>query len=158
MNFITLTTLNNQTLLITPREAGQILRFGGVDTVSIAETEIRVFGSGTVELSSGWWDNVAVVDGSYAGPYFDGNGPSSELSRYRWESVPNESPSVFETRTVTGTASKLQALQRAAWVGGQGHSGARFSGTPTYVTNSPINGGRIGFAATFTEVGSWVYG
>lgn len=44
------------------------------------------------------------------------------------------------------------------WIGGQGHSGCRFLGTPTYVTNSPIEGGRIGFAATFVEVGSWVYG
>ena len=44
------------------------------------------------------------------------------------------------------------------WIGGQGHSGCRFSGTPSYVTNSPIEGGRVGFAATFKEVGSWIYG
>lgn len=44
------------------------------------------------------------------------------------------------------------------WIGGQGHSGCRFSGTPSYVTNSPVEGGRVGFAASFVEVGSWVYG
>lgn len=41
------------------------------------------------------------------------------------------------------------------WIGGQGHSGCRFSGTPSYVTNSGVEGGRIGFAASFIEVGSW---
>lgn len=43
------------------------------------------------------------------------------------------------------------------WVGGQGNSGVRFSGAPTFVNNSPIGGGRIGLAATFREVGSWIY-
>lgn len=44
------------------------------------------------------------------------------------------------------------------WIGGQGHSGCRFSGKPTYIANGPVNGGQIGFAATFREVGSWVNG
>lgn len=44
------------------------------------------------------------------------------------------------------------------WIGGQGHSGCRFASTPSYITYSPIEGGRIGFAASFVEVGSWVYG
>lgn len=55
-------------------------------------------------------------------------------------------------------SSKIERFSRGPWIGGQGHSGCRFLGTPTYVTNSPIEGGRIGFAATFVEVGSWVYG
>lgn len=50
------------------------------------------------------------------------------------------------------------APSQGPWIGGQGHSGCRFSGTPTYVSNSPIDGGRIGFAASFIEVGSWIYG
>lgn len=50
------------------------------------------------------------------------------------------------------------APSQGPWIGGQGHSGCRFSGVPTYVINSPIEGGRIGFAASFIEVGSWVYG
>lgn len=44
------------------------------------------------------------------------------------------------------------------WIGGQGHSGCRFIGKPTYINNTGVNGGQVGFAASFREVGSWVYG
>lgn len=44
------------------------------------------------------------------------------------------------------------------WVGGMGHSGVRFVGKPTFVTNTSQYGGRIGFSASFTEVGDWYYG
>lgn len=53
---------------------------------------------------------------------------------------------------------KLDKISAGPWIGGQGHSGCRFLGTPSYVTNSPVEGGRVGFAASFIEVGSWVYG
>lgn len=53
---------------------------------------------------------------------------------------------------------KVAKMIAGPWIGGQGHSGCRFLGTPSYVTNSPVQGGRIGFAASFVEVGSWVYG
>lgn len=64
---------------------------------------------------------------------------------------------LIETPDVSNPA-KVAKLVAGPWLGGQGHSGCRFLGTPTYVTNSPIEGGRIGFAASFVEVGSWVYG
>lgn len=60
--------------------------------------------------------------------------------------------------TETSNPSKVAKLVSGPWVGGQGHSGCRFLGTPTYVTNSPIEGGRVGFAATFVETGSWAFG
>lgn len=44
------------------------------------------------------------------------------------------------------------------WVGGQGHSGCNFLGTPTYVNNTGMDGGQVSFAASFVEVGSWIYG
>lgn len=44
------------------------------------------------------------------------------------------------------------------WVGGMGHSGCRFVGKPTFVSNTGVNGGQVGFAATFKEVGSWLSG
>lgn len=52
------------------------------------------------------------------------------------------------------------APTQGPWIGGQGHSGCRFnpSSPPSYVTNSPIEGGRIGYAASFIEVGSWAFG
>lgn len=42
------------------------------------------------------------------------------------------------------------------WIGGMGHSGVKFVGTPTWVANGPLDGGQIGYAATFKEVGSWL--
>lgn len=65
------------------------------------------------------------------------------------------SDSLFPSGGIPGS---LGSLERGPWIGGQGHSGCRFLGTPTYVTNSPIEGGRIGFAASFVETGSWAYG
>lgn len=37
------------------------------------------------------------------------------------------------------------------WLGGQGHSGARFTGTPMYITNNGVGGGQIEYAASFRE-------
>lgn len=58
------------------------------------------------------------------------------------------------------TPAKREALPifRGPWTPGQGHSGCRFEGAPTYVANGPLNGGQVGFAATFREVGSWMAG
>lgn len=44
------------------------------------------------------------------------------------------------------------------WTGGMGHSGTRFQGKPTYIANSAVNGGQVSYAASFREVGDWVYG
>lgn len=41
------------------------------------------------------------------------------------------------------------------WSGGQGHSGVDFDGPPTYVEYNGVDGGQVGVAATFREVGSW---
>lgn len=49
-------------------------------------------------------------------------------------------------------------IDSGPWEGGMGHSGCRFVGKPTFVTNTGVNGGQIGFSATFQEVGSWIYG
>lgn len=49
-------------------------------------------------------------------------------------------------------------IQDGPWIGGMGHSGCRFEGRPTFVSNTGVNGGQVGFAATFKEIGSYVYG
>lgn len=56
------------------------------------------------------------------------------------------------------SAPQVAIIMQSPWLGGQGHSGCRFLQPPTYITNSAVSGGKIGFAASFTEVGSWVYG
>lgn len=42
------------------------------------------------------------------------------------------------------------------WEGGQGHSGVRFVGTPTYIENNGVGGGQVSYAASFMEVGDWL--
>lgn len=45
------------------------------------------------------------------------------------------------------------------WMGGMGNSGCRFQGKPTLEVNGHFDGKyRVGFAASFVEVGSWVSG
>lgn len=41
------------------------------------------------------------------------------------------------------------------WSPGDGHSGAIFQGFPTRTNLSGVNGGQVGYAATFREVGAW---
>ena len=42
-----------------------------------------------------------------------------------------------------------------AWLPGSGNSGCKFVGNPTWIANSGVNGGQIGYAATLKEVGDW---
>lgn len=53
---------------------------------------------------------------------------------------------------------ELDRVASDPWSPGQGNSGCRFEGKPTFVATGPVNGGQVGFAATFKEVGSWVNG
>lgn len=58
----------------------------------------------------------------------------------------------------TEDATGIEQISRGPWIGGQGNSGCRFVGKPTYTLMGPHNGGQIAFAATFREVGSQVNG
>ena len=159
MRFITLTTLSNQTVLITPRAAGQVVRLGATEVTAQALTPVRLYGTGTLEISEGYWDRVAVVDGNYTSPYFDGNTiAGSDTENYAWSGETNNSPSYYETRASSGSPSAVAKIKRGPWVGGQGNSGCRFAQPPSYVVNGSTNGGQVGFSATFVEVGANVYG
>lgn len=101
---------------------------------------------------------VLIELGTTLAPYFDGSSnPLGLLERTQWLSGDN-TLSVLEGRTSSGSAAKQAKLVAGPWIGGQGHSGCRFVGTPSYINNGPVEGGRVGYAATFAEVGSWVYG
>ena len=54
------------------------------------------------------------------------------------------------------TRTPVPEESRGPWHGGQGHSGCRFDGQPTYVEYTGVNGGQVGFSATFREVGDSV--
>lgn len=58
----------------------------------------------------------------------------------------------------TVTDGRVMRLMSDAWVGGMGHSGARFQGVPSWSTTSTMNGGQVGYAASFRETGSWAFG
>lgn len=68
-------TLTGHTFLITARYAGQAVYLDGV-LVAISLSDgglVRVSGHGEVSLGTGDWDGMAVVEGNYTGPYFDGS-------------------------------------------------------------------------------------
>lgn len=46
-------------------------------------------------------------------------------------------------------------MAKRPWVGGMGNSGVRFNGTPTMVHNTGVDGGQVGYAASFIETGAW---
>lgn len=100
LDFVTLVTLLDQTLVVTPRLSGQVLRFGGETLVAVAEEPMRVIGTGVVEVSSGWWDDLLVLDGAHSDSYFDGDSIDSELIDYRWDGAPNSSTSSKYTRSI----------------------------------------------------------
>lgn len=127
-------------------------------TTLTANGGARFYHGGQWGTDDVWLTMPGLFVGTYTGPWFTGGFTGTDTERYRWDGTPNSSDSVYETRTRTGNPAKQDEVTRGPWIGGQGHSGCRFSGMPSYVTNSPIKGGQIGFAATFIEVGDSLYG
>lgn len=74
-NVIEIAVLNDQTFLITARHTGQTLYLDGaaVAVSTEAEQELRIHGTGLVELGWGDWDKAAVVAGIYDGDWFTGS-------------------------------------------------------------------------------------
>ena len=52
-------------------------------------------------------------------------------------------------------SARWNRMAKGPWVGGMGHSGVRFNGTPTLIHNTGVNGGQVGYAASFIETGAW---
>jgi len=99
-------------------------------------------------------DSSVVVDTDISGPDINGV----------WIYV-GKSSTTASTITLSGMVARLRiatasqsTISSGPWVGGQGHSGCRFIGKPTYVENTGVNDGQVGFAASFREVGHWLYG
>lgn len=165
----------NRSLTASPRIRGTVVASGNV-TLTTAWQWIDVTGvAGATAVNTGFllasgaghavsdWieiDQVLIARTPDVGDWYSGSSTTSDplLQRNRWLGAANASESVQESRVQSGSSAKLDIISRGPWIGGQGHSGCRFLGTPSYVTNSPVEGGRVGFAASFAEVGSWVYG
>jgi len=117
----------------------------------------RLSHGGSLGSGDVWWTDIGLFAGSYDGPAFNGSsGPISigpQLATTEWDGATDNS-----TSTAYSTSTELINVRKGPWIGGQGHSGCRFIGKPTYSPLSPINGGQVGFSASFKEVGSWVNG
>lgn len=65
------------------------------------------------------------------------------------------------TTTVAGIVGRMAptgspVTVQGPWIGGMGHSGCKFVGVPTLTEYSAVDGGQVGYAATFKEVGDWL--
>lgn len=59
--------------------------------------------------------------------------------------------------TYGASTSGIGITLNGPWSAGMGHSGCRPIGKPTYSITGPLNGGQVGFAASFREVGDFSY-
>lgn len=111
-------------------------------------------GYNSAPLATDWavYSMPAIICDVYNGPAFSGSTPSDSYD-YRWTGAVDNSTSQQITQLT-----ELNDIKRVPWLGGQGHSGCRFINNPTYIANTGVNGGQIGFSASFREVGSWVNG
>jgi len=94
----TITLASASTVLATARNSGQTVTVTG-DTATSATTDeaLTVYGTTTVTLGPGWWDDILLVEGDYSGGYFDGDTPDdSPLApgyAYDWDDLPDASTS-----------------------------------------------------------------
>lgn len=75
-------TLTDQTLIVTPRSGSQTVLVN--DAPTTAGVEFRHQGTAIVGLGEGWWDNLAIIQGVYDGPNFDGSTPDTDQWTYSW--------------------------------------------------------------------------
>lgn len=72
------------------------------------EAFVRLYNGATLGNGDVWWDAVAVIEGEYTGPAFDGGSLDMFTARTRWLGAPDVSQSVWEvlegTSIVEGTA------------------------------------------------------
>lgn len=53
--------------------------------------QIRLYNGAAAGGGDVWWDNLALIEGNYTGPYFDGNTPNTSDTFYAWNGAPNAS-------------------------------------------------------------------
>lgn len=115
---LTIVTLTNQTVIITPRYSNQTIQLAdGASVATTAGVPVRLSGTGPVVLSQGWWDDLAVTEADYAGGYFDGGSEAGELVQYAWTGAANGSTSIRQERSRIETPwddpRYLEQVQRA---------------------------------------------
>lgn len=64
---------------------------------------VRLYHGGSVGSEPVWWDQIAVIEGEYLGPYFDGRTPSTSAFTYAWAGAADASMSTMtsvQTHTI----------------------------------------------------------
>lgn len=115
-------------------------------TVPAGAWGLRLYNGGMYGDPDTWWDNGTIVEGVYTGPAFNGRSSGAV-----WNGAVD-----LSTSTISGIVPITGPISEGPWHTGEGHSGARFVGDPIVVEYNGVDGGQIGIAATFREVGAWV--
>lgn len=58
---------------------------------------LRLYNGGMMGGPSTWWDNIAIVDGEYTGPAFNGDTTDTDTHFFEWLGAPRQSESVMKT-------------------------------------------------------------
>lgn len=139
-----------------PNTAGEYPLRLGFSGITSGNT-LRLYHGGSIGSGDVWWTDIGLFAGEYDGPAFSGDSSGVVINgrnvRTQWDGAPDNSTSSAWTMTP-----EFDRLKEGPWIGGQGHSGCRFVGKPTYVNNTGVDGGQVSFAASFREVGLWVNG
>lgn len=99
-------------------------------------------------------DATNVVDASFGSQFSGGRGVRLWVGKYL-DADASVTVSAMTARILpTGTTPSSTFLS-GPWVGGMGHSGCQFMGVPTLVEISGVNGGQVGYAASFAETGDF---
>ena len=69
----------------------------------ISEAFVRLYHGARVAGEKVYWDNFAIIEGTYTGPYFDGDTLASGDFTYAWAGTPHASQSIQRGTVVTGT-------------------------------------------------------
>lgn len=148
-------TLNGSNSLFIPIPDGMQLNVGAFYSSTDADAGIYV----TPALSGGsqGGSNTRITPKSntdssmFSETFTKGSG---EAGVYLWIGKDDD---VTATVTIAAIHARLSPIGVVPdgpnyWIGGQGHIGCRFVGTPTYITHNGVDGGQIEYAATFREV------
>ena len=91
----TVTIAEESTVIITAKDAGQeIITNNGTDVSTEPNQTITIYGVTSLELGTGYWDNLCIVAGSYTLGYFDGSNDVPGYYSTAWSGSENNSTSV----------------------------------------------------------------
>ena len=90
----TVTLAASSTAVVVARYPGQVLTVGSAsETSAVTDQTMKATGLASVTLGPGYWDTLLIVEGTYAGEYFDGNTDLEPGLNPFWSGTPDSSTS-----------------------------------------------------------------